>query len=286
MRPSFQWENFSSRGEPQCGHLNVPVARPSLLPHSSGVTPQDVSQLLSTISSKPYEECEDDWKNFLRFVRLQMSLIPAVQMILRQGRWRGQPNPVAYIRKGAIRCAIRERMIDLSRSREVLASDLTYRDADGNLLPHDERLDMATVEYEEKFGGDDEDYYSSPLDRVSEVLVADDIAGVDWDRAADLAGLDAGERLVLDVRLVLGCSREQALSLCYTEGARKLLQAAWKRFERHQEALKKVLLSGVAHKSRRIRRVCPEEELELVFVEMQDHSLKISFQKVVPENDD
>src|SRR5207244_10704598 len=47
-------------------------------------------------------------------------------------------------------------MIDLSRSREVLASDLTYRDADGNLLPHDERLDMATVEYEEKFGGDDE----------------------------------------------------------------------------------------------------------------------------------
>src|SRR5207244_4819466 len=101
-------------------------------------------------------------------------------------------------------------MIDLSRSREVLASDLTYRDADGNLLPHDERLDMATVENDEKFGGDDEDYedyYSSPLDRVSEVLVADDIAGVDWDRAADLAGLDAGERLVLDVRLVLGCSR-------------------------------------------------------------------------------
>jgi len=73
-------------------------------------------------------------------------------------------------------------MIDLSRSREVLASDLTYRDADGNLLPHDERLDMATVEYEEKFGGDDEDYedyYSSPLDRISEVLVDAVIARVD-----------------------------------------------------------------------------------------------------------
>jgi hypothetical protein len=38
-------------------------------------------------------------------------------------------------------------MIDLLRAQqswEVLASDLNYRDADGDLLPHDERLDFGT----------------------------------------------------------------------------------------------------------------------------------------------
>jgi hypothetical protein len=248
-----------------------------------------MNQSLGVIASKPYEECEEEWRRFLRLVRLQVSFIPAIQIILAQGRWRHQPNPVAYIRKAAIRCAIRERMIELPwvrHSREVLSSDLNYRDGDGDLLPHDEQLDMATVEHEEKFGGDYDDYDWSLLDKVSEGLVADEIAGVDWDRASDLAGLDAGERLVLDLRLMLGCSREQALSVCYTEDDRKLLQAAWKRFERHQQALKRVLLTGEAHKSRRIRRVCPEEGLELVFVQMRDQSLKISFQKVVPRSED
>jgi hypothetical protein len=246
------------------------------------------NRLLETIAGKSYEECEPEWKEFLRLVRLQVSFVPAVQIILRQGRWRNQPNPLAYVRKGAIWCAIREGMVDVPQggaSREVLASDLTYRDPNGDLLPHDERLDMAVVDYEERFGSRYYEGYSSPLERVSHSLAPEDTMGVDWDQAADLAGLDAGERLVLDVRR-FGVSREHALSICYTELDRKLLQAAWKRFERHRTTLKRVLLSGVAHKSRRIRQVCGEDGLEPVFVEMPDHSLKISFQKVVPENDD
>jgi hypothetical protein len=60
---------------------------------------------------------------------------------------------------------------------------------------------------------------------------------IDWDRTAELAGLDAGERIVLDLQL-MGLGRERALSLCYTDDDRKLLQAAWKRFVRHKEALR------------------------------------------------
>lgn len=248
---------------------------------------EDVSDLFDIVAIKPYEQCEQAWSRVLRSLRLQVAFIPAIQMILQQGRWRVQPNPAAYIRKAAIRCAIRGHMIELPvqhSSKEVLASDLSYRDADGNLLPHDERLDMATVRYEEKFGS----YYEydddvSPSDRVSQDLIDEEIAGIDWERTAELAGLDAGERFVLDLRLILGIGREQALSICLTEVDRKVLQAAWKRFERHQEALKKVLLSGESHKSRRINVDHPEEGLELAFVQMSDGSLKISSVKLVPE---
>jgi len=254
----------------------------SVLPHSSSMSPENAIGLLGTIASKPYEACEEEWKKTLRLLRLEVCFIPAIQTILQQGRWRGQPNPAAYVRKGAMRCAIREGMIDLPvrpSSHEVLASDLNYRDADGDLLPHDERLDAA------KFGSfDGYDDYWTPLDRVSRDLVDDHTESVDWDRAAELAGLDAGERAVLDLRLLLEIGRDQALSICHTDDDRRLLQAAWKRFNRHQDALKKVLLSGQPHKSRRISADRPEDALELVFVPMPNGGLKISFVKVVPES--
>jgi hypothetical protein len=62
------------------------------------------------------------------------------------------------------------------------------------------------------------------------------------------------------------------------------LQAAWKRFIRHREALKATLLSGRSHQSRRIKRKDDKEELEMVFVEMPDGSLRISFEKLVPQD--
>jgi hypothetical protein len=249
---------------------------------------QDVS-LFDIVSAQPYEQCEQEWAKVLLSLRLQVAFIPAIQMILKQDRWRGQPNPAAYIRKAAVRCAIREGMIELPvqhSSREVLASDLSYRDANGDLLPHDERLDVAIARYEEKFGSYyDYDDYGSPQDRVAQGLIDEETGKVDWERAAQLAGLDSGERLVVELRSNLGVGREQALSICNTEADRKLLQAAWKRFERHQDALKKVLSSDEPHKSRRISVDHPEQGLELVFVEMPDGSFKISFVKLVPETE-
>jgi hypothetical protein len=167
----------------------------------------------------------------------------------------------------------------------VLAADLQYADTDGNPVPHDEKLDhLALANYEARFGPyyDDGSYDYSPCDRVSANLLTEDSEKLDWERTAELAGLDAGERIVLDIQLG-GLGREQAFSLCHTDRDRRFLQAAWKRFTRHQPALKKTLLSGASHQSRRINRPTPEKELELVFVELADGSLRISFRELVPE---
>ena len=240
--------------------------------------------LLETISSEPYESCEKAWQEILHLLHLKVLYIPAVQAILEQRRWRSQPNPIAYIRKAALRCAVRMGLVELPMQNGpiVLASDLNFRDLDGDPVPHDEKLDLAFANYEKRFGSyydDGGDY--SPSDIVSEDLLGDSYL-VDWERAADLAGLDAGERIVLDVQL-MGLGREQALAFCHTDKDRRLLQAAWKRFIRHRGALRATLLSGDSHHSRRIRRTEKEQVLELTFIELPDGSLRISFRKLVPE---
>ncbi len=63
--------------------------------------------LLETISSKPYEECQKEWREFLGLLRLKVVYVSAVQTILKEGRWRNKPNPLAYIRKGSIWCTQR-----------------------------------------------------------------------------------------------------------------------------------------------------------------------------------
>lgn len=240
--------------------------------------------LLNTISSKAYEECENDWREILRLLRLKALYVPAVQMILKEGRWRSKANPLGYIRTASRWCAIRMGLVDVPwrDERMVLAADLHYTDADGNPVPHDEKLDLV-ANYEARFGSyydyGDDDY--SPSDRVSGSLL-DESHDLDWERAAQLAGLDAGEQIVLDIQR-MGLGREQALSLCYTDKDRRFLQAAWKRFMRHRKALKETLLSGAPHQSRRIKRPTPEKKLELAFVELANGSLRISFCELVPE---
>ena len=174
--------------------------------------------------------------------------------------------------------------LPLHDERIVLASDLAFTDSDGEAVPHDEKLDLALAKYKEKFGPYYRDWsdYCLPSDRVSDVFRADPDS-IDWDRVAELAGLDNGERMVLEIQL-MGLGRERALALCHKEGDHKFLQAAWKRFIRHREALKATLLSGRSHQSRRIKRKDDKEELEMVFVEMPDGSLRISFEKLVPQD--
>ena len=241
--------------------------------------------LLKTISSKSYEECEGEWREALRLLRLKILYLPAVQRVLEENKWRNKANPLAYIRKASLWCAIRMKLVDVPwrDERMVLAADLHYTDTDGEPIPHDEKLDLALANYEARFGPryDDGSYDSSPCDRVSANLLTDS-ENLDWDRTAELAGLDAGERIVLDIQLG-GLGREQAFSLCHTDEDRRLLQAAWKRFVRHLPALRKTLLSGASHQSRRIRRPIPEKELELIFVEVTDGTLRISFRELVPE---
>jgi hypothetical protein len=250
-------------------------------------------ELLNAVATRPYASCEMQWNELLRALNFSAAYIPAVQMVIEEGRWETQPNPLAYIRKSTIRCAVRLGIVDIrpNAHREILASDLHYKDADGKPMGHDDKLGTALHLHEEQFGGSlgaefgsiyDED---SIINRLPGSLMDDDLE-VDWDRVGQLAGMDAGERIVLDLQLI-GFGRRGALAACFTDDDRKLLEAAWKRFDRDKDSLREVLLSG-KRKPQRVRPgpqagSRPEVPVELIFIEEPGKGLKISFRKLVPK---
>jgi hypothetical protein len=209
--------------------------------------------------------------------------VPAIHAVLKEGRWKSAPNPIAYVRKSAVRAAVRLGIVDIRphQDREILACDLKYEDDDGQELDHDDKLGMALHDYEEKFG---KDYAGSDSaeGRLPEMLFDEEL-DIDWERAGELADLDAGERLVLDLQ-VIGFGREAALRACLTDEDRRYLQAAWKRFDRNKARLSEVLQSGKEAPPRHGEAEWPE--LELIFVETDEGELKISFRRGVPEGRD
>jgi hypothetical protein len=259
--------------------------------------------LLTTLSTQPFSDCQSQWEQLLRRLFLPMSFVPAIQSVLEKGRWKSQPDPMAYLRKGSLRCAVRLGIVDVRRNvrREILATDLSFKDADGKSLTHDDRLGTALHRHDEQFrtglGAErgaiyDEDDITNRL--PSSVL--DKNLEVKWDHVADMAQMDPGERIVLQLRL-RGLERDVAFAACYTEEDRKLLQAAWKRFDRHKDLFKQVLMSGksLAHKrpqthpANRVPATNPTNDtpgatsqLEMILIELQG-GMKISFRKCVPE---
>jgi hypothetical protein len=243
-------------------------------------------ELLNALATQPYAACESRWKELLHSMHLGVAYIPIIQAVIKEGRWEKQPNPMAYIRKSAMLCAARMGIVDRkpSQSREVLASALQYNDADGEPLAHDDRLGTALHRYDERMGlGEgggygaiyEEDYIGNRL----QGSVLDENLEVDWDRVGQLAGMDAGERIVVELQRI-GFAREAALAACYSEEDRKLLQAAWKRFDRHKESLKAVLSLGKADPARRTQQADPNEaQLELIFIEIPGKGMKISFKR-------
>ncbi|HLK08014.1 MAG TPA: hypothetical protein VKV30_08740 [Candidatus Angelobacter sp.] len=238
-------------------------------------------ELLAAVQGKTYEACEQEWKRLLQELRLGLLYVPAIQEVLEEGRWKEHPNPMAYVRKGAVRCAVRMGIVDIrpNQNMEILACDLQYRDEEGEQLEHDDKLGMALNDYEDKFGSDTE--LHSLEDDIADALKDKNLA-VDWERVAELTDLDPGERLVMELR-VIGFGREAALEACFTDADRLVLQAAWRRFERHKGAMSAVLLSGEPQRARRLQRE-PESEPELIFIETPEGKLKISFRKLVPES--
>jgi hypothetical protein len=249
-------------------------------------------ELLNAVAAQPYAACESQWKELLRSMNLGAAYIPVIQAVIKEGRWKNQPNPMAYVRKSAMLCAARMGIVDRrpNQHREVLASDLQYKDADGEPLNHDDRLGTALHRYEQEFGPGvgagfgaiyDEDYIGN---RLPESLLDENLE-VDWDRVGQLAGMDAGERIVLNLQRI-GFARDSAFAACYSEDDRRLLQAAWKRFDRHKDSLKAVLLSGKADPARQTRQqglTRAEPQLELIFIEIPGRGLKISFRTCLPE---
>ena len=113
-------------------------------------------ELLSAVSTRPFEACEGEWRKLLSSLSLGLSFVPAVDAVIREGRWRTQPNPIAYVRKSAGRCAVRMGIVDIrpNHHREILASDLQMQDEDGESCTHDDKLGTALHRYEQSFGAD------------------------------------------------------------------------------------------------------------------------------------
>jgi hypothetical protein len=237
-------------------------------------------ELLNAVATQPYAACEPQWKELLRSMNLGVANIPLIQATIKEGRWKNQPNPVAYIRKSATLSAVRLGIVDRrpKQSREVLASSLEYKDSDGEPLGHDDRLGMALHNYEQENGPGTSAIYEQDfiVNRVADSVLNDNLE-VKWERVIRLAGMDAGERIVLTL-LRNGMTRDSALAACFSEDDRKLLQAAWKRFDRNKEALQYVLISGKPAPARRGHQTGPDEpQLELIFIEVPGGGLKISF---------
>lgn len=211
--------------------------------------------LLTTLSTQPFSACEAQWMQLLRGLFLPISFVPAIQAVLEKGLWKRQPNPIAYVRKSSVRVAARLGIVDVrpNRHREILASDLSFKDADGKSLTpykmtHDDRLGAALHRHDEQFNSGLGAEYGSIYDEddIADRLpdsVLDENLEVKWDHVANMAQMDSGERIVLKLRLS-GLERDVALAACYTDDDRKLLQAAWKRFDRHKDLFKEVLMSG------------------------------------------
>ncbi len=283
-------------------------------------------ELLTALSTQPFSACEAQWLQLLRSLYLPIAYVPAIQAVLEKGRWKSQPDPMAYVRKGSLRCAVRLGILDVRRNlrRETLATDLNFKDPDGKPLGHDDRLGTALHRQDEKFrtglGAEygsiyDEDDITNRLPRA----VLDKNLEVKWDRVADMAQMDSGERIVLKLRLS-GLERDLALAACYTDDDRKILQAAWKRFDRHKDLFKQVLMSGKslpaqppikpvrpAHQTTqssqavqqnganrnaadRVNQTTPANDtpdaapqLEMVLIQLPQGGLKISFRKCVAE---
>jgi hypothetical protein len=265
------------------------------------------TDLLTALSTQPFSACEVQWQQLLHRLFLPMSFVPAIQAVLEKGRWKSQPDPMAYVRKGSLRCAVRLGIVDVRRNvrREVLATDLSFKDADGKSLSHDDRLGTALHRHDEQFrtglGAERGDIYDE--DDITDRLpssIKDENLEVKWKQVADMAHMDSGERIVLQLRL-RGLERDFALATCYTDEDRKILQAAWKRFDRHKGLFKEVLMSGKSlptkraqalqnHPADRVRATDPPNDtpgatprLEMIFIELPQGGMKISFRKRVTE---
>ena len=283
-------------------------------------------ELLTALSTQPFSACEAQWLQLLRSLYLPIAYVPAIQAVLEKGRWKSQPDPMAYVRKGSLRCAVRLGILDVRRNlrRETLATDLNFKDGEGKPLGHDDRLGTALHRQDEKFRTGLGAEYGSIYDEddITDRLpasVLDKNLEVKWDRVADMVQMDSGERIVLKLRLS-GIERDTALATCYTDDDRKILQAAWKRFDRHKDLFKQVLMSGkslpaqppikpvrpaqqTAQSSQavqqnganrnaadRVNQTTPANDtpgaapqLEMIFIELPQGGLKISFRKCLAD---
>lgn len=138
-----------------------------------------------------------------------------------------------------------------------------------------ERLAVALYRFEQKYG---EGRPRSRTDRLPGAVLLETGDEVDWERVAELARLDRGEQLVLEMRR-MGFTRRMALEACLRPLDRRIIRAAWRRLERHRRTLEQVLKSGQPHRARRIEADAVPQ-WQMCLMEMEDGRFKMFFRRV------
>jgi len=198
-----------------------------------------------------------------QILQLPMQLLPAVQCALLQDRWQNAKNPKSYIKTVAKREALKMGLVDNPSDQAMsLRIPIDLRDKDGRPLSPDAYVDYLSYDGPVKEGGlwhvrdQDEAVSTDEEGRVipfvggrpvpEGLLVPEDEEPdarlvVDWEKVAECANLDKGERKILELRLT-GFTREIVLQrFAENEEERRKLQAAWRRLDRHMDRVRAVL---------------------------------------------
>lgn len=226
-------------------------------------------ELLKEQANEPYESVKPKWSRLLKALHLSKAYVPAIEEILKHGRWQNQLKPVAYLRKSAVRWAVRHGVTEIRRKRgqEALPPQVSRKQEP---LGEERKLILELCEL-------NDDPKGPPILHFLSAEVLNEHEEVNWEKVATLANLDPGERIVLDLK-VMGLSWREAIAACLTAEDRKILNTAWRRFDRHKNVVKQALLSG---KPQHILRKGSVPELELMFAEGEGGRLKIFFKEIV-----
>jgi hypothetical protein len=228
-------------------------------------------ELLKAVANEPYEKGKAKWNRLLKALHLSNAYVPAIQEVLRQRGWQNQTNPVSYVRKAAVRWAVRHGLAEIRRksSKEAPASEISSIRED-HPSSEEDKLISELCQF-------DDQRRDQPIADLLSADVMNEDAEVNWEKVAQLASLDPGEKIVLDLKL-MGLSWRDAIAACLTTEDRTILNTAWRRFDRHKNVLKQVLLTG---KHQHIRRTASVPALELMFSEGEDRRLRIFFKRVI-----
>ena len=190
-------------------------------------------ELLKGAANEPYEKGKGKWSRLLKVLQLSTAYVPAIQEILKQGKWQNQPNSIGYVRKAAVRRTVRHGLVEIRRKRghEALPPEIS---SEHERLGEEYKLITELCDLDQQ--------KRQPLVRLlsQEVLnreVVKEAEEVDWERVARLANLDPGERIVLDLKL-MGLKWREAIAACLTAADRSILNTAWRRFDRHKNVVK------------------------------------------------
>lgn len=231
-------------------------------------------ELLKAAAHERYEKGKGKWSRLLKALYLSPTYVPAIQEVLAQGEWRNQTNPIAYVRKASVRWAVQHGLAEIRRksSRHQWTSEVHPTRSEADALVEEYRLISELCQLGDEHEG------QQIVNRLSPEVV-NEHREVNWEKAAKSANLDSGEKIVLDLKL-MGLSWRDSVAACLTHEDRKILNTAWRRFDRHKDLLKQVLLTG---KAQEIRRTASVPELELMFTEDEDQKLKIFFKRAASQ---